>query len=519
MQALLEHRLRAIDAMFLYLEGEHQPMNVGAVCVFEGRMLYRSLIKHVRDRLYLIPRYRQRVMPAPFNLGHPTWEEDPEFDVRNHVFQHSLPAPGGEAQLKDLAGRIFAGTLERDRPLWQLHLVRGLAGNRCALISKVHHCMVDGVAGVELASVLFDWTPEVTRLPPGPPFNPMDLPHPVARLYSAFWDNLTGSITRLTRLQHALASFGLERDAAQVLHDVRQFARIMGNFLLPLKKLPFNRPLDTERRIAWRSFPFAETHDIGEAGGATLNDVALTLVSGAIRRYVKRHPAKGWKRLPRTIRVLVPVNVRAEDEREACGNRISFLPVEVPLRVACPRERLLEVKRVMDGLKEARVATAINLMLDSLEALPVITQACSLAAIAQPGMQQLLSRFTAIPPTNMVCTNVPGPPIPLYLLGRRMTALYPTLPVCLEMGVNFAITSYDQTLYITVTGDGQAGGDVELLAAYLEESFLELQKAATGGQEGAAASRKPPARAKSNGNTRAAAGRSRPKSQPAAKDN
>ncbi|MBI3119543.1 MAG: wax ester/triacylglycerol synthase family O-acyltransferase, partial [Candidatus Hydrogenedentes bacterium] len=435
------------------------------------------LLLYLKSRLHLGPRYRQRVVSAPLNFGHPTWEDDPQFEPRKHVLRHKLDAPGGDEQLKDLAGRIFTGTLDRDKPLWELHYVEGLSGKRTAIIFKIHHCMVDGIAGVGLTQVLFDPVP-VPREIKAEPYRPRPMPDAGMRLYDALWDNLSERVAHWTRLQRGLVAFGEGFSPEEVRQAAQKFAVTIGNFLLPLTKLPFNRTLTEERRIAWRTFSFAEARAIRAICGGTLNDVALTIVTAAVRRYLVRHPAKKLKSLPQTMRILVPVNIREETERGALGNRISFLPVEVPLRLDDPVERLHSVHHVMNEMKEARLAGAVNLMFEALQGLPPMTQAMSLGAISSPSIQNILSYFTAVPPANLICTNVPGPQVPLYLMGHRLEAIYPTLPVCLEMGVDFAITSYDQQLFITVSGDGQAGGEVELLSAYLEESFLELRNAA-----------------------------------------
>ncbi len=209
--------------------------------------------------------------------------------------------------------------------------------------------------------------------------------------------------------------------------------------------------------------------------GGTFNDVVLTAVGGAIRKYLLVKNRDNQK-LPRSIRVLVPVNMRQEHERGAMGNRVSFLPVEVPIYIEDPIERLQATHLKTRELKEARVSTAVNLMFEAVQGFPAQMQAAALGVVANPSLQALMP--TGMPPGNLICTNVPGPNIPLYVLGRRLLATYPKVPVVMEMGLNFAITSYDQKLFVNICADGVVGNDAEKIGEYLDASFEELLAAA-----------------------------------------
>jgi len=469
----LNRRLSPMDAFFLYLETEAQPMHIGAVCEFDGKVTYSAFVKHLESRLHLVPRYRQRVVPTPCNVGHPTWENDPDFDIRNHIFKVKLEAPGDDEQLRRLANKIFTGVLDRNKPLWEIYVAEGYQKNKTALIFKVHHCMVDGVAGISLAFVIFDMTPETNKIKKEA-FKPDPLPERGKLLYDAIWDTAIEGIESLTRLQRSIMAFSEGLDAGQLVGAVRTFGSTMTRFLLPYYKLPFNRPLKGGRKVTWRQYSFAEARAIRAMTGGTVNDVVLTAIGGAVRKYCLDH--KGVRKLPRSIRVLAPVNVRQENERAALGNRISFMPIDVPLHPENPIERLQEVHIKTRDLKEQRIAQSVGIMFEALQGAPAPLQSFLLSTIARQSVQSLASMFTAIPPGNIICTNVPGPQIPLYVLGRRLTSLYPLVPVCLEMGVNFAITSYDQKLCITVCSDSATVKDAEKIADYLDESFAELRE-------------------------------------------
>jgi WS/DGAT/MGAT family acyltransferase len=464
-----------MDAFFLYVEAEEQPMHVGAVCIFEGKIPFRKFLQTLEARLDEIPRYRQRVMTAPFNLGHPTWEFDPDFDIDNHLIRVQVNAPGTDKELRDLTSQIWTGLLDRGKPLWELYFVEGLSDKRTALIAKVHHCMVDGIAGIGLLYVLMDLVPNPPKKKKKP-FKAAPLPENSELLYDALWDNAIESVEHWTRFQRNVVEYGRGMGSLQVGEALRKFGSTLGHFLLPYTRLPFNGPLNGVRKASWRSFPFADIRAIRAVCGGTINDVMLTVLSGAILRYLDGHPQR--RRRYRSLRVLAPVNVRQEAERGTLGNHISFMPIEIPLALDDAVERLHAIHLRTKELKESRVPEAIGLMFDVLQGSPAILQALSLNTVARPAVQNVLGKVIPIPPANLICTNVPGPQIPLYSCGQRMTAIYPKVPVCLEMGINCAITTYDQKVYVNLVADGQAGYDVDLVMEYFEQAMHELREAA-----------------------------------------
>lgn len=475
MSEKLKRRLSPMDAAFLYIEREDQPMHVGAVCIFEGKLPFKQFMRNLEARLHLIPRYRQRVVFAPWNLGHPTWEDDPHFDIRNHVIRRELDAPADEETLRGVSEEILTGVLDREKPLWEVHVLKGLEGNRTGMVFKVHHAMVDGVSGIGLAYVLFDMVPEVPKISK-PRYKPAPLPESKRLLQDALWDTAAESLEHWSRLQRKVVDFGRDIEATQIRLALKKFGATMGNFLLPFASLPFNVPLSGRRRMHWSTFTFADARAIRAVCGGTVNDVALAVIGGAVRRYMVEGGDE--KKLPRQLRVLAPVNVREEHEHGQLGNRISFLPLEVPLHLEDPVERLQTVHLYTREMKEARVADSIAIMFELIMGSPPPLYAAGLGAVVTPLMQSALGLFSAVPPANMIVTNVPGPQIPLYTVGHRLLGFYPTLPVALEMGVNFAITSYDQKLYLVISGDDAAGDAVEAIGRHVNACFHELREAA-----------------------------------------
>ncbi|MEX0681922.1 MAG: wax ester/triacylglycerol synthase family O-acyltransferase [Dehalococcoidia bacterium] len=455
-------RLSAQDASFLYLERKESPLHIGSIAVFEGQVAYKDFVENIRSKLHLIPRYQQIVLPAPLNLGHPTWEWDQEFDLARHIFQVNIDGPGTDQQLHEKAAEIFAPMLGREKPLWELNLVNGLEGNRSALITKVHHCLVDGVSGIELLMIMLDVSPTPIPPMPAPEFEKEPPPPPLTRLIDALLDNAKADIDRFA------ARRSLVLDVAGGETQVRSIARAMETavpyFQVPVTRAPFNKPLREARRVAFSEFSFAEIRQIRQAAGGTVNDVVLTVLGGALGRYFELH---GQGTEGRTARVLMPVNVRREAEKAALGNRVSMLLIEVPVGLSDPLERLRAITTRTDSLKRQRIA-------DGIETLSTVLGS------APPILQSAMSQFPTPPNTvaNMVCTNVPGPMIPLYSLGHRLLGHYPLVPLGWEMGIGLGVTSYDQKLYFGYMADAEAAKDVQRLKEFTDQAFVELRSAA-----------------------------------------
>jgi diacylglycerol O-acyltransferase len=462
-QTKLNRQLTSVDASFLYFEKKEAPMHIGSVSVFEGEIPFDAFVNNLVSKLHLLPRYQQKVVPDPFMLGHPTWEFDPDFDITKHVFKVQIDSPGSEQQLIELAGRIFTPMMDRKKPLWDIFLVYGLKGKRSAMIARVHHAMVDGVSGVDLLKVVLDISPNPepvkSEFIPRPP-----QPDATRRLFDSLLGSLQEGMNRWMEFQNGLLNLTQALTQEQTRGAAQEMAGILPGLAAPPAMLPFNKACSGERKLVWSEFSFAEARAIRAAAGGTVNDVVLTVLSGAVSRYVEAH---GQKIEGRAVRVMVPVSMRQEDKRGALGNLVSMLPVEIPLDMKDPLERFRFVNQKTVAMKSARVAEGISTMTALMGILPAPVQAL-VGAIAT----------TPIPAFNMVSTNVPGPQVPMYASGKRMVAYYPHVPVGYAVGVGCAIMSYDQKLYFGLTSDVRAMPDVERLKQFLDESFLELRTAA-----------------------------------------
>jgi WS/DGAT/MGAT family acyltransferase len=461
----LNRRLTTLDAAFLYLEKKEAPLHIGSVSVFEGELSRADFTRHIAERLHMVPRFLQKVVPDPFNLGHPTWETAEDFDITQHILERELPAPGGDAEIAQLAGELWSTMLDRDKPLWELHVVKGLAGGRSAMISKVHHCMVDGISGVDLVKIIFDISPTPTPVPPPPKAEP---PPPKPDPTRQFMDSLVGSLqeglNRWTELQTGLMHLTQAFANPQTLGVLPHLGGVLPAVAAPPNMLPFNGPCSGQRTFAWCEFSFQEARAIRGALNGTVNDVVLTALSGAVSRYAQ---ARGQETKGRNVRFMVPVSLRQAEQRGALGNLISILPVEIPLDISNPVKRFRHVNQKTGLMKMARLAEGLGMFGALYGMLPAPLQAV---------IGQLAT--TPVPPYNMVATNVPGPQVPLYVLGHKMTAQYPHVPIGYALGLGCAIFSYDQRLYFGLTADKQAMPDVEQFKKLLDESFAELRERA-----------------------------------------
>src|SRR5262245_45658244 len=455
-------RMTALDAAFYYLERTGQLLHVGGVYTVDGALDFRRLTDDIGARLHLIPRYTQRVLPVPFNLGHPTWEPDPRFSLRNHVFRHTLRGDAGDEQLARLAARLFAEPLDRARPLWELHLIDGYKGDGSAIFAKVHHCMIDGVSGVQLLGVMFDPSPNPVPPPPSdglPPAPP--LPSPLVQLGRAVRDSVRTARRRaqlvadhVRRPGRALAEVGEVADA------VGQLARIM---IEPTPRTPWNGHVSTLRHIGWTTLSLNEVKAIKNRLGGTVNDVVLTVITSALRAYLEGHGVRPDRI---QLRAMVPVNVRSKPDHLRLGNRIAMMVAPLPVGIYEPHERLRQVQAAMAQLKEGGESARMTRMIDLLSLLP-------------PPVQKPLGWLQVqAAPINTICTNVPGPPVSLYVQGRRLETLVPLVPLAQGVGLAFAILSYADTLTIGITCDPALVAESEPLCELLQAALEELRNLA-----------------------------------------
>ena len=471
----LSRRLGSLDAAFLSIETPEAPLHIGGVSIIGGDVTAERLASRLTARLGEIPRYVQRLVSAPLGIGHPAWEADPDFDIRQHVVEARLGAPGDEAALRGHAARLFETHLSRERPLWELHVIRGLAGGRTAILSKIHHCMVDGISGVELMDVVYDLSPSegAPREAPGiaalPPVSRLDL------LLEGAAEAVGGALEAGVGVVQAVGALPVTWRAAahRTVEVVAALAAAAG---APVARLPFNRPLTGARRLGWLTLPLDEVTGIRRARGGTINDVVLAVLTDGIGRWLS---ASGVPIQGRCLRLLVPVSLRQDGERGLLGNRVSMVPVEVPFD-GTPLERLDAAARRSNAMKRAGIAELVDALSRAGALLPARAQSWLLGVAASPRVLEWSAPLRSAPVLvgNLVCTNVPGPPVPLYALGHRVLAHYPIVPLGFETGLNCAVFTYNQVLHLGLVADGGAVDDLDPLCDRIREAHVDLCRAA-----------------------------------------
>ncbi len=460
MPSELNHRMTAQDAAFLYNERPHAPLHIGSLGVYEGQISFQRFVDHIDSRMPTIPRYRQRALFVPFGIAHPTWEDDPNFDVRRHIYHQDLPPPGSDAQLRELSVQLFQEPLDRSKPLWEMHVINGLEGDRSAILSKVHHCMVDGVSGIELLMAVVDLSPEPAPPPEAEPWEPKTLPGTSAQLADAFWDNLAKQQEIAQEIQESVFN---PRPRIQRAQDVARSLTNAPWMSRPAPRTPLTTRLTADRHVVFSEMSFPEIREIRSSLGGTVNDVVLAILSGALRGYLD---SRGYDVSGDEPRVGVPVNIRMEDEKGAMGNRISMMLTPLPIGEADPAKRLEAVRGRLDQLKHETHAGAMEMF-------------TRLGSYAPASWHAFAG---ALPPVNtavnMICTNVPGPMIPLYSVGHLLLSFYPLVPLSMDMGIGIGVTSYNQKLFFGIMADPHAVPDIERMKEYVDESYLALRDAA-----------------------------------------
>jgi WS/DGAT/MGAT family acyltransferase len=456
-------RLSGLDSSFLHLERDAAHMHVAGCMVFNGSAPdYQELVEEIEARLHLVPRYRQRLAFVPLNQGRPVWVDDPHFNITYHVRHTALPRPGGEEELKRLAGRVFSQALDRSRPLWELWLVEGLADDHFAVLSKTHHALVDGISGVDIATILFDTSPDPMPVaPPEQEWVPRPLPTDAQLVADALLERATvpGEIVRGFR-----AAFRRPRQVAGRLTEALAGVGAMAwTGLQAAPPSPFNVRIGPHRRFTWIRGDLAEFKSIKNSLGGTVNDVVLATVAGALGRYMRSH---GYDTTDLVLRAMVPVSVRADVERGALGNRVAAMWAPLPVGILDPVQRLVEISHAMEDLKDSGQAVGAQ----------VLTQLSGFAPptiLAQAARLQARQRLF-----NLVVTNVPGPQMPLYMMGRELDAIFPMVPLAENTALGIAIMSYDGQLNFGLLADFDGLPDVDALAEELRLSTEELAAAA-----------------------------------------
>jgi diacylglycerol O-acyltransferase / wax synthase len=456
-------RLSSTDASFLTQENESAHMHIGGVCVFEGPPPgYVEFLEHVEARLHLVPRYRQKLAFPPLQSGRPVWVDDPRLNLEYHVRHSSLPAPGDDDQLALLVGRTFSQRLDRSKPLWEMWLVQGLEGNRFALISKTHHALVDGISGVDLATVLFDANPVPVGLTP--PVRPWE-PHPEpsdAELFARGMEGVARIPLRIAR--RAVRAAKKPRDtAAQLTETAQGFGEIAWELMNPAPKVPLNSEIGPHRRFRWVHASLADFKVVKDAFGGTVNDVVLAVAAGAMRRWLR---ARGIRTPGLGLRALVPVSLRTDEDRGMLGNRLAVVRAPLPVYVEDPIERLRIVREEMGKVKQSKQVMGA-------EAIVALNDFAPPTVLAQAARLNFSTRLF-----NMIVTNVPGPQFPLYVLGRELETVVPVAFLPNKHALALALFSYNGNMSFGLLADFDVMEDIDLVAEGLTDSLRELVDAA-----------------------------------------
>lgn len=457
-------RLTAADAVFLRIETTHEPQHVGSLSVIEGgplrdasgRVRFDELQAHVERRLHQIPRLRQRVMEVPYNQARPVWVDDDHFDIDYHVRLTALPRPGDDEQLAALMGRLQSLALDRARPLWEMWFVDGLADDHVAMILKIHHALGDGIANVDLALALIDLEPDAPADDPVPEWTPRPAPLPNDLLTEALRDQMAqpGRFAR--------SMIDTMRDPRPAIDAVTNVGRTVANFLAKPPPAPWNVPVSAHRRWVTASVPLKGVRTVRKRHAVSINDVVLAACSGALRTFLLEHGDTDIEH--RVIKAMVPVSLRGKDQHgETLGNLVSLIIVELPVDEPDPIVRLERIHAITSELKGSGLIDGAHRILD-------------LADTITP-LAGLLTRYVSRTiPMNLVITNIPGPPVPLYLCGARFLRVFPYVEVIDNEGLTIAVVSYDDQLHFGITSDRDVMPDLGAVAASIEHEFAVLAR-------------------------------------------
>jgi WS/DGAT/MGAT family acyltransferase len=454
-------RMSPQDASFLHVENDVNHMHIASIAIFEGPAPgEHEIVDMVSTKLHRVPRYRQMVRFVPLELERPVWVDDAHFNLRYHIRRTALPAPGGDEQLKNLVGRVMAQQLDRAKPLWEMWIVEGLEDGRWAVLSKTHHCMVDGVSATDLLAVVMDDRPDPAREIP-PVWEPEKLPTDAGLLVDALRDRVFSASEIVRGLRSAV------RGPRRLVSQLRELGTSAGSLrgLASPMDVGLNGPIGPHRRWSWARTTLDEVKEIRRAFGGTVNDVVLAVVTKGFRELLlsRKQDLEG-----RVVRTLVPVSVRKEDERGQYDNRVSAMFAELPVEAQDPLKRLESIREQMQGLKESKQAVAAEAL-------------TSLSGFAPPLLLALGGRlFARANQRNVqtVTTNVPGPQKPMFAVGRRMLHAMPYVPLAGSVRIGVAIFSYAGELSFGVTGDYDTARDIDVLCHGIEEGIDALLKRA-----------------------------------------
>src|SRR3954449_9778915 len=455
-------RLTSVDASFLTNESSSSHMHVGAILIFEGPPpRYVDLVEHVRSRLPLVPRFRQKLVVPPLEAGRPLWADDVNFNLTYHIRHTALPDPGGEEELKKLAGRVFSQQLDRLKPLWELWLVQNLERDRFALLTKTHHAMVDGVSGVDIGTVLFDVEREAEPLKLEDDWVPQPEPGTTELVVRGVADAVAAPVKLAERAIEVVRN--PETTARKAVEALEGVGEIVSAFADPAPDVPLNEEIGPHRRYVWARSELATFKRIKDSLGGTVNDVVLAVVTGALREWLH---GRGIRTEGLELRALVPVSIRSQDQRGDLGNRIAAMRGPLPVYVEDPVRRLRVVSEQMEGLKRSKQALGAEVISRFNDFAPP-------TLLAQASRVNFSTRLF-----NLIVTNVPGPQLPLYVLGREMEEIFPVAFLPENHVLAVAIMSYNGRIGFGLLADYDSVEDIEAIAEGIDASLAELEEAA-----------------------------------------
>ena len=443
-------RLTPQDAAFLYLEGGPVHMHVGVTMIFEGPSLsYDELVEHIESRLHLVPKFRQRLAHVPLGIGRPVWVDEPNLDIHYHVRYAKLPQPVSDQELRRFIGGALSKQLDRAKPLWEITLVPDLEGDRFAVFGKTHHCLVDGISGVDITVAMCDFA----REPDAPPkedthWQPAPVPSRAQLFTEALAEKLTKPFKVLWRLFRT-AYRSPRSFASSAWKNLAGIASITWTVLHSAPKTPLNIDLGPDRTFAWAEAKLDDLKAINNTLGGTVNDIALAIVTGALRRWL---PTRGVSTDALELKALVPINLRTETEQGVFENKVSGVIAPLPVYAEDPEERLRTISKAMVRLKGGKQAVGAGL----------------LSANFPRTITRRAPRLF-----NLCVTNMPGPQVPMYLMGRKLQALMPILPIAKGQALGVAVTSYNGEVFFALIADQGNLPELDDFQAYFDASIAE----------------------------------------------
>jgi diacylglycerol O-acyltransferase len=482
----VRRRLSTQDAGFLYGESRSAPLHIGGVSIFDGEIRFEAALQYMKDRIHLVPRYRQRLVFAPFNLNHAVLVDDPDFKIENHFKRHKLKG-STEADMLREAFDIFEPLLDRGKPLWEIYMLEGLKG-RAAMLTKLHHALVDGVSGMEIQRLTSDFTPDA---PPPPPskeaWNPPPLPSPTEILIGAASDFFKAQLDSTSRAMEELVRNPAEvtQRTTKMIESMQSIAAV---FARPIVTTPWNAALiSSKRSVTLCKYPFADFRAIRSAFGGTINDVVLTILSEAAARYLKHH---GYATNGGEMRIGCPVNVRRPEEQTELGNRVSIMFPTVPADSMDIGERHKRICAETERIKKEQIPQMLDRMMDSGNLIPPALMDM-MSRMGQVGMDtaSAMVRMWNFRPSpgglamapagiNLMASNVPGFQVPTYFCGRQLVEMFAAFPLSGNIGYGVGITSYNQQMFLNLCSDPTLLPDLDRMKQFCDEVFEEFRRRA-----------------------------------------